>query len=302
MRRRFSIGIVVLLVTCTAPGCIKKMAINGLAGALDKAGQVFAEDDDPELVREAIPFALKTTEALLAESPEHGGLLVTACKGFTQYAYAFLETDAELIEETDYRAAEELRARALNLYLRARGYCLRGLELHDPGITEGLTVDPDVAVAVISDKQIELLYWTGAAWGAAISTGKDRPEVIADLPAVMALMRRGLELDETFNDGSIHEVMIVLESLGTNMGGSIEKAREHYARAVELSHGTRASPHLTLATSVSIPEQDRSEFESLIAMALAVDPDAAKNWRLYNLIVQKRARYLLEHADDYFLE
>ena len=86
----------------------------------EAAGRVFAEDSDPELVREAIPFALKTTEALLAESPEHDGLLLTACKGFTQYAYAFVETDAELIENTDYRRATELSERALNLYLRAR--------------------------------------------------------------------------------------------------------------------------------------------------------------------------------------
>ncbi|MDX1388608.1 MAG: TRAP transporter TatT component family protein, partial [Acidobacteriota bacterium] len=132
--------------------------------------------------------------------------------------------------------------------------------------------------------------------------GKDRPEIIADLPAVIAVMKRGLELDEAFNEGSIHEVMIVLESLGANMGGSIEKAREHYARAVELSKGTRASPHLTLATSVSIPEQDRDEFEMLMAKTLEIDPDIAVGWRLYNLIVQKRARYLLDHADDYFLE
>ncbi len=86
MRRRFSIGIVVLLVACTAPGCIKKLALNSLADSLAKAGDVFAEDNDPELVRDAIPFALKTAEALLAETPEHEGLLLTACKGFTQYA------------------------------------------------------------------------------------------------------------------------------------------------------------------------------------------------------------------------
>jgi predicted anti-sigma-YlaC factor YlaD len=302
MLRRLTSTFVLLLVILVAPGCIKKMAINGLADSLEAAGRVFAEDSDPELVREAIPFALKTTEALLAESPKHEGLLLTACKGFTQYAYAFIETDAELIEETDYRRARELRERALNLYLRARDYGLQGLELNHPGIFEELAVEPETAAAAVTEKEIEILYWTGAAWGAAISLGKDLPELIADLPAVTAMIRRGLELDEEFNEGAIHEVMIVLESLGANMGGSVERARGHFESAVKLSRGTRASPYLTLATSVSIPEQNREEFEMLLAKALEIDPDKAVGWRLYNLIVQKRARYMLDHVDDYFLE
>jgi predicted anti-sigma-YlaC factor YlaD len=302
MSRRLASGSVLLLLTLAAPGCIKKMAINGLADSLESAGRVFAEDSDPELVREAIPFALKTTEALLAESPEHKGLLLTACKGFTQYSYAFIETDAELMEETDFRRAEQLRERALNLYLRARDYGLRGLELEHPGISEQLAVDPETAAAAVSRKRIDLLYWTGAAWGGAISLGKDRPGLIADLPAVTAMIRRGLEIDEEFDEGAIHEVMIVLESLGANLGGSVERAREHFHRAVELSGGTRASPYLALATNVSIPAQDREEFENLLARALEIDPDEAVGWRLYNLVVQKRARFLLDHVDDYFLE
>src|SRR5262245_23362409 len=66
-------------------GCsIKKMAINRLGDALAGGGNTFASDDDPELVKAAVPFSLKLIESLLAESPSHPGLLLAATSGFVQ--------------------------------------------------------------------------------------------------------------------------------------------------------------------------------------------------------------------------
>jgi len=138
--------------------------------------------------------------------------------------------------------------------------------------------------------------------GSAISLAKDRAEIVADLPAVVALARRALELDEGWDRGAVHEVMIVLEALPANMGGSLERARGHYARAVELSGGRRASAHTTMAVQVAVRTQDRAEFERLLGAALAVDPAAEPAWRVANLVAQRQARFWLEHADDLFLD
>ena len=92
------------LLTTLSTGCsIRKLAINGLADALASAGDVYASDGDPELVEQALPFSLKTIEALLAESPGNGSLLLSACSGFTQYSYAFVQARAERLELDDYR-------------------------------------------------------------------------------------------------------------------------------------------------------------------------------------------------------
>ena len=48
--------------------------------------------------------------------------------------------------------------------------------------------------------------------------------------------------------------------------------------------------------------QDRAEFESLLEKAMAVDLDAAPEQRLANLIAQRKARFLLDNADELFLE
>src|SRR5215471_1439434 len=111
-------------------GCsIQRIAVNKIGNALAGGGGTFASDDDPELVKAAVPFSLKLMERLLEQNPQHKGLLLATASGFTQYAYAFVQEDADEMEDKDIRASSELRARARRLYLRARNYGLRGLEL-----------------------------------------------------------------------------------------------------------------------------------------------------------------------------
>ena len=104
------------------PSCsLQKFAVDSLGKALAESSSVYATDDDPDLVGAAMPFGLKTIEGLLAQSPHNQGLLLAATSGFTQYAYGFVQTEADFIEDTDIMRAIYLRERALRLYLRALG-------------------------------------------------------------------------------------------------------------------------------------------------------------------------------------
>jgi predicted anti-sigma-YlaC factor YlaD len=299
-RRRMLLALCVVLASGSFSACsVKRMAINGLADTLASSGDVFASDEDPELVRDAVPFSLKTIETLLAEVPDHPGLLLSACSGFTQYAYAFVQADADMLDAAEYDEAEALRARALKLYLRARDYCLRRLDLKHRGIGARLVQDPTGAAAGLDD--VSALYWTGASWGAAVSLGLDRPELVNALPAVRALMERALVLDEDYAKGAIHEAFITLDSLSEALGGSEERARRHFARAVELQQGLSPGPYVALALGVSVGRQDRAEFERLLRSALAIDPERDPSNRLAILITQRRARHLIDRVDDLFL-
>jgi tetratricopeptide (TPR) repeat protein len=283
-------------------GCsIRGLAVSGLADALAQSAEVYARDDDPEFVRDALPFALKTVEGLLLEEPENETLLLAAASGFTQYANAFLEGDARAMEDVDYTRALELRERAFRMYLRARDYGLRLLELEPAGLGERLRTEPYTAARELGADDASAAFWTGAAWGGAVSTGLERPEVIADLDAVRALLGRVLELDEDFDGGAAHEAMITIEALPATMGGSVDEARAHFRRAVELTQGRSAGPFVSLALNVALPAQEREEFEELLRRALAVDRDAVPELRLANTLAQRRARVLLAQADELFL-
>ena len=284
-------------------GCsLKRLAVNRVGDALAGGGTTFAADDDPELVRAAVPFSLKLMESLLAESPRHQGLLLAACSGFTEYAYAFVQQDADELEDQDFTAAEEMRARARRLYLRARNYGLRGLEARHRGLAQALRADARGALGGATVKDVPFLYWTALSWAAAISLSKDNPDLIAELPQVEAMMDRALALDETFEHGALHTYFITYEMGRSGAAGDpAARARAHFERALALSGGQLAGPLVSYAEAVCVQQQDLKEFTARLRQALAIDPGAKPEWRLANLVMQRRARWLLGRADQLFL-
>jgi predicted anti-sigma-YlaC factor YlaD len=300
--KRLELVTCVCLAAMLACGCsVKRMAMRQVADALSASGSTFSSDEDPQLVREAIPFGLKTMESLLAEQPEHRGLLLALASGFTEYAFAFVQMDADEVEAQDLAKATAMRTRARKLYLRARDYGLRGLEVTHKGFGKQLRDNPANAVKAATREDVPLLYWAGASWAAAISTAKSDSKLMAELPAAAAMVQRALELDEAWDSGSLHEFFIAYDGgRSAAMGGSIEQARKHFARAVELSGGLRASAYVGLAETVCVGEQKKAEFHQMLDKALAVDADKKPEWRLLNLVSQRRARWLKERTDDLF--
>ena len=296
--------VVPLALAAITAGCstLKQTAVDSLGDALAAGGTTFSSDDDPQLVAAAVPFSLKLMESLLAERPQHRGLLLAAASGFTQYAFAFVQQDADEIVEQDFAAGTALRTRARKLYLRARDYGLRGLDVAHAGFSAKLRADPRVAVKLATAEDVGLLYWTAASWGAAISLSKDNADLVGDLGLMEALIDRALELDERFDHGAIHSFLITYEmARAAGTGDPVERSRRHFDRAMELSHQQQAGPLVTFAESVSIARGQRAEFEALLKRALEINPDARPEWRLVNLVMQRRARWLLGRIDELFL-
>jgi len=293
-----------LAVVIAVPGCsIRSMAVNALAESLSRSSVVYQRDDDPELVADALPFMLKTLEGLLLEAPKNEDILLSAAKGFTSYAQAFVAVPADYIEEDDLNAARNQRVRASRLFLRGREFGLRGLELAHSGTRAGLYANPDSALQATKKEDVPFLFWTGAAWAGAVSVRKDDMDLVADFNIANALLQRAFALEPAWNDGAIHEVLIALEAARSGgYGGSLEAAREHFEAAVVISHGETAGPYVALAEAVSVKEQNLKEFRSLLEQALAVDVDAAPDQRLANVLSQRRAQWLLDHTADFFID
>lgn len=293
--------VVIALSLLTSACSIRSMAINSIADALSATGTGFASDDDPELIREAVPFSLKTVETLLEEKPEHVGLLLTAAKGFTQYGYGFIQQDADFIEEEDFDEALRLRDRASKLYDRSIRYARRALEVNHKGFISAFDTDPESAVTILDKNDVPIIYWYAAALGLKISLSKDDPMEIAKLPQVEFLIDRAIELDAGWDRGALYEFMVSFEGgLSEIMGGSPDKADEYLDKAIELSGGRRAGPYVAYAESVCVMQQKRDVFVEMLEKALAVSIDEPSEDRLANIIAQNRARWLLETIDDLF--
>lgn len=284
---------------------VRSYAINMVGDALASGNSVYETDDDIELVGSALPFGLKLTESLLAQSPDHPGLLLTACRGFTMYAYAYVAYEAELLNETDLDRARAMRQRARRLYLRGARYGFHALELRYPGFEQALMKSPATAVAQVDPerrtREVPLLYWTAAALGLALSASIDDAALLARLPEVEALIDRALALDESWDNGALHEFKVILAGGRAGFGADQSALEAHYARALDLSKGSSAGLFVAYAEAVSLPAQDKPGFRAMLERALAVDPDRRPEDRLATLVSQRRARWLLDRIDDLIL-
>lgn len=295
--------LVLLAVAALVSGCsVQRFAANKFGDTLAAAGTTYSSDDDPELVGAALPFSLKLMESVLASTPEHRELLAAICAGFTQYAYAFVqqEADGTALEDTD--RAWVAWNRALRLYLRARDYGLRGLDVAVPGFGARLRATPAEAVAQAGAAEVDLLYWTAVSWAAAVSLGKDDPSLVADLPLVSALIDRALAVDEDWDRGAIHSFLVTYEMARPDATGDrIANARVHFDRAIELSQGKAVGTQVAWAESVCLPREDRACFEGALQAAMKIDPDEDPPTRLANTIYQRRAAWLLANVDRWIL-
>jgi predicted anti-sigma-YlaC factor YlaD len=308
MKKAFSsICFFMATVLLFLPSCsIKKLAMNQVANALtdQTSSTVFSGDNDPELVGDALPFAIKLYESLMTGNPSHQGLKLKTGSLYIMYANAFLQTPALMLPESEFKTQEFGYRRAKNLYLRGRDIILSALEQKYPGFRQNLQNKKfSLALKATTQKDVPLLYWAGAGWLGAYAIDPFDLDLGMTMPAAAALMDRVLKLEENFSAGAIHEFYILYYgSLPEYMGGSLQKARLHFEKAIGISLGKSSTPFISLATTVAVKEQNIGEFQLLLKKALAIDPDIDPENRLVGILNQRKALWLLEHIDDFFVE
>ncbi|MFP4484235.1 MAG: TRAP transporter TatT component family protein [Spirochaetaceae bacterium] len=298
------LGTVVLALALS--GCsINRLAVRVASNALTGTGEanVFMTDNDPELIAEALPFALKLYDTLLQQDPENDELLLSTGSAYVSYANAFLQTPANQLPPGEFERKERMLERAKNLYLRGRAMTLKALEVRHPGFMENLENGDFAAITSQTTREdVPYLYWSAAGWMGAFSTDPFDLDLGLSIKGAASLMDRAYELNPTFDEGAIHEFYIsYYASLPAGLGGDRAKAREHFERAEEIADGKKASPYVSLATAVSIPEQNVSEFRDLMNKALAIDVELYPEYRLINTIKQREAAWYLDSIERFFV-
>lgn len=268
---------------------------------MGSATDVYLSENDPQLVREAFPFNLKTIEMLVQQSPDNPDLLTAAASGFALYSYAFILEDAERMAVKNINLSRPIFKRARQLFERSRDYGLSALEANHTGFIKQFEKDPTTAVNVLTGKDISAIYWTAASIAGAVTASQGDPVLLIDLPKVGYLFEKALELNPNWNDGALYSAMMKYElSRPDASAQSTEIARGYYQKALELSGGMDCSLYVSYAEAFSVSNQNREEFTTYINYALDVDVDAVPQKRLANILAQDRAHWLLQRIDDLF--
>jgi len=284
----------VLLVLLALAACSPRhLILQQAASALATQGST--PEDDLVLAREGAAFYLKLSESVLRETPDNLPLAAAVAAGFAQYAYAFVQFEAERTESTDAHAALRLRERAARLYRRAQRHAMMALEQHTPGFSKALASRTPADWPAIGAAQVELAYWAAASWGGFIALSKDQPQVLADLPQAIRLAQLAYAAAPEHGQGALASLMGSFEA--ARPGGSRQQAARYFDQAIAMGAGHSAAAFVTKAEAIALPAGDRPGFDALLRQALAIAESAGG---LQNNVMRERALWLLASADDLF--
>lgn len=306
--RNFSRWLLFLLIGFVLPSCsinqfVLRRAGDVLAGA-GSGANVFTSDDDPELIKAALPLVLKLYDALLEEDGTNPDLWLAAASGYVSYANAFLDTPAQMLPSRAFEERERKLVRAKRLYLRGRDRALHGLALHDSRFLAAPGSEAFAqAVENTSARHVPLLYWAAAGWLGAVSVDPFDLSTTVSQEYAASLMHRAYALEPDFEDGAIHEFYIsYYAALPDNPEEGRRRARYHFEQAMVLSQGGKISPYVSLGEAVSRREQNLAEFVELMELALSVDLNQLPQHRLVNTIRQEQAAWYLDNLGRFFLD
>jgi predicted anti-sigma-YlaC factor YlaD len=264
-------------------------------------------ENDPQLVKEFFPTALKLYEIMLIQNPEHQGLGIMTGQLYIMYANAFVQTPAEQLPMDQFDKQNDEYRRAQNFYVRGKNYVLGALDCKYPGFSASVFgSDPASSAATLSKckkNDTPALYWAGAGALGAFSLSPLDTDLLANLGGSLAMLEKAAELDPAFNKGALWEVLMSFYAgAPESLGGGRDKALEAYGKALLYSEGKSPGTHIGYARSFCIPAQDSAGFDEAIEKALAVDPESQAENRLVITIAHSQAQWLKDHKSDFILE
>jgi len=281
---------VALLLAALLPSCAanKKMTVGATAMLLEDVATATSKQSDLKVVEKGMPAYLMLMDGMVEAVPANERLLLAAAQSYASYASAFIED-----KDPEY---------ALALFQRARDYAMAALAergLQNPATIPFETFESQVAA--LGPKDVPYLFWCAANWGSWISLNLESMEAMAELPRVESMMRRVLVLDESFHYGGPHLFMGIWYAARPPMaGGDLERAQEHFNRALELGK------HQFLMTAVYFADYyarktfDKQLFTETLQNVLETPVDTIPELTLLNTVAHRKARQMLKEADDYF--
>jgi hypothetical protein len=276
-----------LLAGCAS---VQRMPGRMLAGSLSGLGASLQAQPDPELVRQGAPTFMLLLDGLLVDDPENPQLLLVATQSYVFYAQAFA-------------SAEVAPERAVRLWGRAHDYGQRLLSLH-PAYRRARAASPEAFEAAVNEfgrPAVPELFTAGVAWAGWIAANPNSMRTVSELPQALTLLRRVLELDDTYQGGATHLLFGIYYAVqAPGAGQDLGESRHEFERATALAGPGALAPRVAMAEYYARAAQDRKLFVALLTGVTGADPAVRPDVRLSNALAVEQARRLLERQDEFF--
>ena len=279
---------ILLIFLPSACGTSKTMTVASTATLLEEVARASNKQSDLKLIRDGMPSYLMLIDGMVEAVPENKKLLITAAQSYASYASAFIQ--------------DEDKAYAVTLYAKARSYALRALEQN--GFKNPVSRDFDdfeSGLQKMGEKDVPYIFWAASCWGGWIGLNRGSMQAMAELPRVIAMMKRVLALDEAFYYGGAHLFMGILEASKPRMaGGDLNLARDHFKKAINLGEGKFLLAKVYFADYYAKKAFDRELFIATLEDVLKTPADIKAELTLLNSVAHNKARQLMAQADEYF--
>ncbi len=245
------------------------------------------QQTDLELVCEGAPAYLLMIDSMIASSPDNRNLLRTGTQSYSAYATALSECGTSdqriaIISDKAYLYGTRLLRQFLPM------------EKMDGKEFERM-------LAKLDKNDLPFVFWGTFGWISWVRSQNGSPAAMADLVVIEKIMSRLLELDETFEGGSIHLFFGgYYAARPVLLGGKPDLSRIHFEKALMLSKRKFLLIQTTYAATLARQTMNKELHNRLLEEVTSFPLDSAPEFALTNRIAVKRARRLLE--DDYFAE
>ena len=300
---RFSIffrlaALSLLLTQCS----IRTMAIREVGDLVADGVPAFERDDDPDLIRDALPANIKLLEAMLESDPENRQLLTLLAQMYASYTFGFVEPE---LDKPQNPLKTQIRERLNRLYLRGMAYGERALIAAESSCAEGLKVSTgiDACLNKLDKDDVPALFWYGFNVAAYVNRNFNSVSALALGVNIEKSMQRVVALQEDFNFGCAHVLLMAyFGSRSPMMGGSAEKAKEHYEKVQAITEKQFWLADVFYARYVLVQNDDQAGFEALLKAVGEKKAETVTNPRmaLYNSLAKTRAKMYLNAVDDLF--
>jgi len=279
----------VVILALFLTGCsLKVLTVRSMDPIMDDMRTAVNRNTDVDLLRDAMPASIIQLDGFIVAAPDDK-LILRGAEAYFGYANAF-------VEDTD-------KKRAGLLYLKARDYGLRVLK----GYSQfSKTLDgPEPAFKEMlygfGAGEVPALFWTANSWLAWIGLNPDDPQALMDLPKVIDMLERVVEIDETFYYGSTHAALgTYYASLPKMLGDNTLKAKQHFDKAFEISQGKMLLMYYLYAKFYAYQVQDRDLFVKTLEKIIQTPSDKYPDMAFANELAKRKAKVLLDNVDMYF--
>ena len=255
---------------------------------LDPLSQSLDRQADLRLLRDGTPALLLMLDGLIANNPQNRNLLIAGARAYSSFA--------SLLEENGDRE------RAATTSLKAKGYGLALLRQFSglAGLPAVGPADLQRALASTTTKDVAGLFWGGYGWANWIRYQNGSPAAMAELPTVEQIIRRCVELDETYYHGAAHVFLgAYYASLPAALGGRHQESRHHFEQALAIGQRRFLLAQVAYAETYARQTFDRELFTALLKEVID-QPEADNELAAGNALAKAMAKRLLAAVDDYF--